>query len=79
MAIYTKTEKAEELKIWKEAARRCASGQEYAIGTRRLTRVDLPEIRKHLDWLDSQATTEDEASGGGSPCFIQCIPGRGAR
>ena len=47
------------------------------MGTRRLRRADLPEIRSTLDWLDGQSTVEDVRSGQGLPRFLQMVPGRG--
>ncbi|UJX40373.1 DUF6148 family protein [Desulfovibrio sp. JY] len=76
MAIFTRAEKAEQLAAWKAALLAVAEGQEFTIGTRRLRRADLPAIQQHLDWLDKQATVEDQAAGTGSPMFGHLIPGR---
>ncbi|GAB7512065.1 hypothetical protein Bwad006_08800 [Bilophila wadsworthia] len=77
MAIFTKAEKARQIALWQEALEKVSRGQEYTMGTRRLRRADLPEIRSTLDWLDGQSTVEDVRSGQGLPRFLQMVPGRG--
>ena len=58
MPIFTRAQKEEQKAAWNKALLACAGGQEYTIGSRRLRRADLPEIRKTLEWLDSQPTVE---------------------
>jgi len=53
MPLYTREEISAETSLWKEALRACATGKTYTIGSRQLTRYDLAEIRKHLEWLSS--------------------------
>ncbi len=77
MAIFTKAEKARQIALWQEVLEKVSRGQEYTMGTRRLRRADLPEIRSTLDWLDGQSTVEDVRSGQGLPRFLQMVPGRG--
>lgn len=77
MAIFTKAEKARQITLWQEALEKVSRGQEYTMGTRRLRRADLPEIRSTLDWLDGQSTVEDVRAGQGLPRFLQMLPGRG--
>ena len=77
MAIFTKAEKARQIALWQEALEKVSRGQEYTMGTRRLRRADLPEIRSTLDWLDGQSTVEDVRAGHGLPRFLQMVPGRG--
>ena len=79
MPIFTRAQKEEQKAAWNKALLACAGGQEYTIGSRRLRRADLPEIRKTLEWLDSQPTVEDVQSGCAQPCFTQLLPGRGGR
>ena len=74
MAIFTKAEKARQIALWQEALEKVSRGQEYTIGSRRLRRADLPEIR---ETLAGQPTVEDERSGQGLPRFLQVLPGRG--
>ena len=63
MPIYTLEEVRLEIGCWKKALKACATGKSYVIGTRQLTRYDLPEIRKHLEWL---ASVEASLSGQGT-------------
>ena len=79
MATLTRAQKAEQIAEWNKALLKCARGQEYTIGSRRLRRADLPEIRSTLDWLNGQPTVEDEQAGRGALRFTQLIPGRGGR
>ena len=77
MAIFTRAEKNRQIALWQEVLEKVSRGQEYTIGSRRLRRADLPEIRSTLDWLDGQSTVEDEKAGHGNPRFLQALPGRG--
>ena len=79
MPIFTRAQKTEQIAAWNKALLACSGGQEYTIGSRRLRRADLPEIRKTLEWLNSQPTVEDVQSGRAQPCFTQLQPGRGGR
>ncbi len=79
MAVFTREQKIKQIEAWNTALLKCAAGQEYTIGTRRLRRADLPEIRSTLDWLNAQPTVEDERAGLASPRFVQLVPGRGGR
>lgn len=79
MAIFTRTQKAEQIAVWQQALIKCAAGQEYTIGTRRLRRSDVNEIRATLEWLNAQSTVEDVQTGLGGPRFFQLVPGRGGR
>ena len=51
MPIYTREEIAIEIGRWKDALKACATGKNYTIDGRQLTRYDLAEIRRHLEWL----------------------------
>ena len=79
MPIFTRAQKTEQIAAWNKALLACSGGQEYTIGSRRLRRADLPEIRNTLEWLDSQPTVEDAQAGRAQPCFTQLLPGRGGR
>lgn len=79
MAVFTREQKTKQIEAWNTALLKCAAGQEYVIGSRRLRRADLPEIRSTLDWLNAQPTVEDELAGRGTPRFTQLVPGRGGR
>lgn len=54
MSIYTIPELQEAISQWKTALSLCATGKSYQIDGRTLTRYDLPAIRAHLTWLQSQ-------------------------
>ncbi|HGE7088403.1 TPA: DUF6148 family protein [Klebsiella aerogenes] len=48
---FSLTEAQEMLSVWKEAYRAIAiGGQAYKMGTRQLTRADLPEVKRQLDY-----------------------------
>ena len=79
MAIFTRAEKRRQLELWNKALAKVSSGQEYTIGSRRLRRADLSEIRKTLEWLDAQPAREDAQSGLGLPRLVPLLPGRGGR
>ena len=79
MAIFTRAEKNRQIALWQEALEKVSRGQEYTIGSRRLRRADLAEIRSTLDWLNAQPTVEDELAGLAGPRFAQLVPGRGGR
>lgn len=69
MAIFTSAELSEQKTAWKAALLAVSTSQSYTIGKRTLTRADLPEIRKMLEWLDK---LESEASAAGSgPLFVE--------
>ena len=57
MAIFTPEELLEQLTAWKAALLALSSGQEYQIGTRRLRRSDLAEVRRTLEWLNEELDT----------------------
>ena len=57
MAIFTAAELDGQITAWKSAFTALSSGQEYTIGDRKLRRVDLPEVRSTLEWLEGQRTT----------------------
>ncbi|MCL2636950.1 MAG: DUF6148 family protein [Oscillospiraceae bacterium] len=44
----------ENLNIWLEASREVAISQSYRIGSRSLTRADLGEIRKQIQYWNAQ-------------------------
>jgi hypothetical protein len=73
LAIFTPSEIAEQKAAWKAALMAVSTGQSYEVGGRSLTRADLPEIRKTLEWLDQQ---ESVAAGNAGPQFVS---GRVAR
>lgn len=60
-SIWTPAELDEQIAAWKAALLALATSKSYRIGTRELTRVDLPEIREHLDYLAKEKARLDGA------------------
>ena len=54
MAGITLTQAEEQLALWIAANTAVASGQEYTIGSRSLSRVDAAEIREQLQFWDAK-------------------------
>ena len=58
MAIFTLTEIDEQLAAYKQALLALASGQSHELDTasfrRKVTRADLPDITKTIEWLNQQ-------------------------
>jgi hypothetical protein len=67
-SIWTREELLEQVALYKRALKQCASGSSYTIGTRSLTRQDLPEIRAHLSWLANELAA---ISGRRGPLLVQ--------
>ena len=74
MAIFTRAEKNRQIALWQEALEKVSRGQEYTIGSRRLRRADLPEIRSTLDWLRAPWKTKRP----GTATRVSCRPCRAA-
>ena len=67
MSAFTLQEIEEQISAFKKALMAISTGQEYSIGNRRMTRADLPEIRKTLEWL---AAEKRSALGQGGPVIL---------
>lgn len=67
-SIWTRRELLEMIADWKAAYRAASTGKSYAIGSRTLTRYDLSEIRKQLEWLESELASLDGKRG---PFFVR--------
>ena len=66
MAIFTKELCQKKLNTWLAAEESIATGQSYQIGTRMLTRADLEEVRKEMEyWAGKLAEAEAEEKRGG--------------
>lgn len=66
MAIFTKELCQRKLNTWLAAEESVATGQRYQIGTRMLTRADLDEIRKEMEyWAGKLAEAEAEEKNNG--------------
>lgn len=75
MAIFTLAEIDEQITAYKAAMLAIAGGRSYSIAGRSLERVDLPEIRNQLEWLNSEKTKLENSAGSG-PRFIPARPAR---
>lgn len=42
------------LEAWYEAELKASTGQSYTIGSRTLTRVNIPEIRKQIEYWENR-------------------------
>jgi len=65
---YTLSEAKDELASWKAAHRAASTGKSYTIGTRQLTRYDLPEIRRTI--ADFAAIVDALSGGHTSPVKV---------
>ena len=66
MSIYGKALCHRKLKLWLEAEEAIATGQSYQIDDRRLTRADLNDVRKEIEfWEGKLAAAEAEEQHGG--------------
>ena len=66
MAIFTKELCQKKLNTWLAAEESIATGQSYQIGTRMLTRADLEDVRKEMEyWAGKLAEAEAEEKRGG--------------
>lgn len=66
MAIFSKELCEKKLNTWLAAEESIATGQSYQIGTRMLTRADLDDVRKEMEyWAGKLAEAEAEEKNGG--------------
>ncbi len=76
-SIWTRQELIEQIALYKEALKACASGASYTIGSRSLTRQDIQDIRDHLDYLAGELSALQNGRG---PVIVQArIPRYGRR
>ncbi len=65
----------EHLDIWLEAERIVATGQSYTIGSRTLTRANLNEIRKTIDyWENKVSAIEKSNKNNGRNRILRVVP-----
>ncbi len=66
MAIFSKELCRQRVDLWLAAEEAIATGQSYQIDDRRLTRADLDDVRKELEyWAGRLAEAEAEERHGG--------------
>ena len=72
MSIWTKEELRKHIAEWKKALTAAATGKSYTIAdggtSRTLTRYDLLEIRKMLEWFEDELA---KLEGSGGPFFVR--------
>ena len=68
MSIWSREELLSLLADWKAAYKAASTGKSYTIGTRSLTRYDLPEIRNQLAYLENELAALDGRRG---PIFVR--------
>ncbi len=75
MAIFSKQFCQQKLNTWLEAEEKVATGQEYQIGTRKLTRADLKEIRNEMEyWAEKLAEAEVSEKARGRNRLYRFVP-----
>lgn len=75
MAIFSKELCKERLNIWLEAEKAIATGQSYQIDDRRLTRADLYDVRKEMEyWAGRLAEAEAEEKNAGRNRVFRVVP-----
>ncbi|MDQ0153416.1 hypothetical protein J2S20_002136 [Moryella indoligenes] len=61
MAIFSKELCQKKLNTWLKAEEKIATGQHYQIGTRMLTRADLREVRKEIEYWAARLNEAESA------------------
>lgn len=75
MAIFSKSLCEKKLEVWLAAEEAVATGQKYQIGTRMLTRADLGDIRKQMEyWAQKLQEAEAEEKAGGRNRMYRFCP-----
>ncbi len=75
MAIFSKEFCGQRLKLWTDAEAAIATGQRYQIEGRSLTRADLYDVRKEMEyWAGKLAEAENEEQCGGHIRAYHFVP-----
>ena len=75
MAIFSKKLCEEKLNTWLAAEEAIATGQSYQLGTRKLTRANLKQVREQMEyWAGKLAEAEAEETRGGRNRIYRVIP-----
>lgn len=75
MAIFSKELCERKLETWIAAEEAIATGQRYQIGTRSLTRADLEDVRKEMEyWAGRLAEAEAEERANGRNRAYRFVP-----
>lgn len=71
MTAWTLAEVESQLTEWKAALTAVSRNQSYSIEGRAMTRAQLPEIRKTIDWLERKhGELSSAASGAGKVRYV---------
>jgi hypothetical protein len=60
---FTAAELTEQIAAYKAALKAIATGQEYAVHGKRLTRADLAQVRETLSWLNAERQSLTRGTG----------------
>lgn len=75
MAVFSAKLCEQKLKTWLAAEEAVATGQNYQIGTRMLTRANLKEVRQEIEyWAGKLAEVKAEESRNGRNRIFRFIP-----
>jgi hypothetical protein len=66
MATWTLEEAKQHLKAWMAAELAVSTGQRYRIGQRELTRADLSEIAKRIQFWSNEVARLEKGRGSGA-------------
>lgn len=71
--MWTLLEAKENLQVWVNASLAVATGQSYKIGRRELTRANLSEIKKMIDFWRAEVSRLESGRKGGAR-ILRAIP-----
>lgn len=75
MAVFSKELCEQKLRTWLAAEEAIATGQRYQIDDRSLTRADLYDVRKEIEfWANHLAIAQNEEKGGGRNRAFRFVP-----
>lgn len=69
MSWVTIEEARENLRLWLDAEKAVATGQSYKIGTRSLTRANLSDISKRIQFWSNEIAKLESGAGNGARVF----------
>lgn len=72
--MVTLEEAQAQLMMWIEAERAVASSQSYTIGSRSLTRANLAEIAKRIDYWRNEVAAIKSGNKGGARRVMRAVP-----
>lgn len=73
MASWTLDQARQHLNAWLEAELAVSTGQRYRIGSRELTRADLPEIAERIRFWSNEVARLESGRGSGAR-VIRVVP-----